>query len=87
MGKHQAEYLTLLVGASTTTPLRCNSIGGLFCTGAGTFTITGTDDQGNVVPIVAFTGTANTWYDLPFWLGANGGSITTGAGATATIAI
>ena len=74
------------VEASTTAPIKSTSIGGFFCTGAGTVTINGTDDQGNSVVIVAFTGAANTWYDLPFYIGTNGGTIITGVGATGVLA-
>jgi hypothetical protein len=85
-GHEQRMHYPLAVPASATTPIRANNIGGLFCTGAGTFTINGTDDQGNSIVIVAFTGAANTWYELPFWIGANGGSIVTGVGAAGTLA-
>lgn len=85
-GHTQIMHQPLQVPASATTPIIAQNIGGLFCTGAGTFTINGTNDSGAPVQIVAFTGTANTWYELPFYIGANGGTIVTGVGATGVLA-
>lgn len=73
--------------ASTTYTINGSAIGGLFCTGAGTFTIAYKDDQGNTVTLPAITGVANTWVDLPFSLGTKGATITTGVGATGILAV
>lgn len=80
------QFQPLQVPASATTLIKTTSIGGFFSTGTGTVTINGTDDQGNAVVIVAFTAAANTWYDLPFYIGTNGGTIVTGVGATGVLA-
>lgn len=80
------QFFPLQVVASDTAPIKSTSIGGFFCTGAGTVTINGTDDQGNAIVIVAFTAVANTWYALPFYIGTNGGTIVTGTGATGVLA-
>ena len=80
------QFQPLVLVASVTTSINTTAIGGLFCTGAGTFTINGLDDQGVLRQIVSFTGAPNTWYDLPFFIGANGGNVVTGAGATGTLA-
>lgn len=85
-GHNRPQFQPLAVPASATTPINTSAIGGLFCTGAGTFTINGTDDKGSTYVVVSFTGAANTWYDLPFFIGINGGTIVTGAGATGTLA-
>jgi hypothetical protein len=75
------------VTASTTARINTSAIGGLFCTGAGVFTINGYNDQGVLTQIVSFTGVAGTWYDLPFFIGSNGGTVVTGVGATGTLAV
>lgn len=85
-GHNQIMHQPLQVPASATTPIRAQNIGGLFCTGAGTFTINGTTDLGQSVQIVSFTATANTWYDLPFYIGPNGGNIVSGVGAKGVLA-
>lgn len=85
-GHTRPQFHPLPVAASATTPINTSAIGGLFCTGAGTFTINGTTDAGTPYVVVSFTGTANTWYDLPFFIGSNGGTIVTGVGATGTLA-
>lgn len=72
--------------ASTTYLIKTSAIGGLLCTGAGTFTITYFNDQGAVITLPVITGVVNTWIDLPFYLGTNGGTITTGVGATGILA-
>lgn len=85
-GHNRPQFQPLAFVASSTAPIKTTAIGGLFCTGAGTFTINGYNDQGVLFQIVSFTGVAGTWYDLPFFIGANGGNIVTGAGATGTLA-
>ena len=85
-GHVKLQYYPLVLPANATTTLVNSSIGGLFCTGGGTFTINALTEQGALVPVVSFTGVAGTWYFLPFYLGANGGNIVTGAGATGTLA-
>lgn len=87
MAQHiQMMHYPVQLAASTTTPIIAQNIGGIFCTGAGTFTVNGTTDQGASFQIVSFTGTANTWYALPFYIGPRGGTVVTGAGATGTLA-
>jgi len=85
-GQFQLRHYPVVLPASSTTPIVGQVIGGIFCTGAGTFTVNGTDDQGNAFQIVSFTGTANTWYPLPFYIGPRRGTVVTGAGATGTLA-
>lgn len=85
-GHVQIMHSPLQVPASATTPIPGQNIGGLFCTGAGTFTINGTTDLGQSFVVVTFTGAANTWYDLPFYIGPNGGTIVTSVGATGVLA-
>jgi len=82
----KCHYTPQVVVASANAPIRSTFIGGFFCTGAGTVTINAFNDQGTLVQVVSFTAAANTWYDLPFLLGANGGTIVTGVGATGTLA-
>jgi hypothetical protein len=76
-----------LATASTTYTINSSSIGGLLCTGAGTFTIAYRDDQGATVTLPVITGVVNTWIDLPFSLGTKGATIATGAGATGILAV
>lgn len=83
---NRPQFQPLALVASATTPINTTAIGGLLCTGAGTFTINGTTDQGVPFQVVSFTGVAGTWYDLPFFIGANGGNVVTGVGATGTLA-
>lgn len=85
-GHIKLQYYPLVLAANATTPILASSVGGLFCTGGGTFTINSVTEQGTVTQVVSFTGVANTWYFLPFYLGANGGNVVTGAGATGTLA-
>lgn len=73
--------------ASTTYTINSASIGGLLCTGAGTFTITYINDAGTSVTLPVITGVANTWIDLPFYLGNKGATIATGVGATGILAV
>lgn len=86
-GYTQIMHLPLQVPASSTQlPIRSQNIGGFFATAAGVVTITGTTDLGATVTIVSFTAAANTWYDLPFYIGPIGGTITTDVTAAGVLA-
>ena len=85
-GHIQMMHYPVVLLASATTPIIGDNIGGIFCTGAGTFTVNGTTDQGAAFQIVSFTGVAGTWYALPFYIGPRGGTVVTGSGATGTLA-
>lgn len=85
-GHTQIMHQPLQVPASATTPILSQNIGGFFATGAGTVTINGTTDLGAPFVVISFTTTANTWYELPFYIGPQGGSIVTGVGATGVLA-
>lgn len=79
MSQHvRIQHMPLKVpAASTNLRITSSAIGGFFCTTAGAVTVSYIDDQGNTVTLMAFAASANTWYSLPFYLGTNGGFITT----------
>ena len=85
-GHNQVMHMPLQVPASATTPIKNQNIGGFFATAAGVITIAGTTDLGAPVTIISFTVAANTWYMLPFYIGPNGGTITTDATAAGVLA-
>lgn len=76
-GVVRRRYTPIIVTAGSTTKFSSNQIGGFFCTTAGTIVITTVDDRGNTVTFPTITVAVNTWYELPFYLGTNGGTITT----------
>lgn len=82
----RSQFMPLALAPSTTYQIKTSAIGGLVCTGAGTFTISYTNDSGVTVTLPVITGVVNTWLALPFYLGTNGGTIVTGAGATGILA-
>lgn len=87
MSIHTSEqYTPLPCPAASTTPIIGDNIGGFFATAAGVVTINGTNDQGAAIRIVAFTATANTWYELPFYIGSRGGTVVTDATAAGVLA-
>lgn len=81
------QFSPMPLAASTAYPINSTAIGGLLCTGAGTFTITYNNDQGATITLPVITGVVNTWIDLPFYLGNKGATITTGVGATGILAV
>lgn len=86
-GHNQLMHMPLQVPASSTQlPIKNQNIGGFFATAAGVVTITGTTDLGGTVTIISFTAAANTWYPLPFYIGPQGGTITTDATAAGVLA-
>lgn len=87
MSSHiKPQYQPQVLAASSTILITAPVIGGLFCTGAGTFTFSYWNEQGVLVNFPAFTGVAATWYHMPFYFGPNGGQVVTGAGATGILA-
>lgn len=81
------QFSPLILAASSTYPITSAAIGGLLCTGAGTFTISYQNDQGVTVTFPVITGVVNTWIDLPFYLGNKGVQIVTGIGAAGILAV
>lgn len=79
MSQHvRIQHMPLKVpAASTNLRITSSAIGGFFCTTAGSVTISYNDDQGTTQTLLTFAASANTWYPLPFYIGYNGGFITT----------
>ena len=80
-------YAPLQVGVNATVPITDSTIGGFLCATAGSVTVSGTDDFGNVITIVPLTAcAAGDWIFMPFFIGTKGGSITTSDGASGVLA-
>jgi len=77
-------YTPITVAANTTVPFTSSEIGGFLCIAAGTLTITRAD--GTVV-VNALPVSAGVYYPLPFYIGLNGGSVTTASSASGVLGI
>lgn len=74
---NKLRYTPLLVGADATVQINSDTVGGFLCTTTGTITIVRNNDDGTTTTIVsALAVTAGAWVAIPFYLGKNGGSIT-----------
>ena len=81
-------YTPLLVGAGETVSITSDTVGGFLATATGTITITRNNDNGTTTVVVnAVPVTTGLWTEIPFYLGKNGGSVTSGAGAVGTLGV
>lgn len=78
-GTFQERYNPVIVAANTTVNLPHNAVGIFLCTATGTITINVKKQDGRpaYTLLTAFPVTIGTTYKIPFYLGTNGGSITT----------
>lgn len=86
-GSSRMRYNPLIVGAGATVAIKRPSIGGFLCTTSGTITIVRNNADGTTTTLVnALAVTAGLWVEIPFYLGAQGGSITS-ASAVGVLAV
>lgn len=84
----QVRYNPLLIGANSTVKITGSRVGGFLCKTSGTLSIVRNNDDGTTTTIVdAVAVTAGAWVDIPFYLGAHGGTATTAGGAVGTLAV
>lgn len=85
---YRERYTPLLIGVNSTVLLNVQSIGHMLPQTPGTITITRFNDDGTTTVIVnAVPVTAGVYLPLPYYLGKNGGSATTAAGASGTLGV
>lgn len=78
----QERYTPIPIAANTTVTVRGSALGGFLCTTSGTLTVIRNDGGGNTTTLInAMAVTASVYYPLPFFLGQNGGTVTTAGGA------
>lgn len=80
----QERYTALPIAADSSETLTGQAVAGFLCKTGGTITVV--DAKGKTV-VDAFPVTAGFYYPLPFYLQGNGGVITTGGGASGTLAL
>ena len=85
----QERYSPIPIPANTTVEISGNAIGLFVCTTSGTLTVISNayDGKATTTLLNAMAVTAGQVYPLPFFLGSNGGSVTTAAGAVGTIGV
>lgn len=85
----QERYSPIPIGANTTVEISGNAIGLFVCTTSGTLTVVSNayDGKATTTIVTALAVTAGQVYPLPFFLGSNGGSVTTAGGAVGTIGV
>lgn len=80
----QERFSPIVVGVDTTVIFTSKLVGGFLAKTSGTVTVV--DSAGttivNAVPV-----TAGVYTPMPFYIGANGGNITTAGGASGTLAV
>ncbi len=81
------QYSPTVVGVDATVNITDVNIGGFLCSTSGSITITGTNDFGAPVPLVAtMPVTAGGWVFIPLFIGPNGGQIVASGGASGVLA-
>jgi hypothetical protein len=87
MSAYQERYSPVVVPVDSTVPLTGSAVGGFLCKTAGTLTITKNTPSGPVAIVNAVAVTAGVYTPTPFYLGPDGGSVTTGGGASGTLGV
>lgn len=77
-------FQPLVVGINTTVQITEQALGGFVCQTSGTITVT--NSRGDII-LNAFPVAGGATYSLPFYLGHNGGYITTAGGASGTAGV
>ena len=85
----QERYSPIPVAANSTVEISGNAIGLFVCTTSGTLTVVSNAYDGKPTQTIvnALTVTAGSIYPLPFFLGSNGGTVTTAGGAVGTVGV
>ena len=73
------------VANGATVIIASDTIGGFLATTAGNITITKYDEFGNTVALITSLAVPVGWTPLPFYLGLNGGTITSSGGAVGVL--
>lgn len=89
MSTIKERYTPLVIPANTTVLIPETMVAGFLCTTTGTLSVSrnAVDSQPAGVIINALAVTAGVYYPMPFYLGQNGGSITTSGGAAGTLGV
>ena len=89
MATIQERYNPIVVGASSTTIIHSDNVGCFLCTASGTITLVSNahDGKAQTTLLNAFAVTQGAFYRLPFYLGRNGGTFTTAAGAAGLLGV
>lgn len=82
-------YTPKLVAANATLDFSGNAIGCFLCTTTGNITVTAnaTDGRAQYNLLTSFPVTAGTYYQLPFYIGSNGGRIVAAGGAAGVLGV
>lgn len=85
----QERYNPIPIAANTTVEVSGSAVGVFICTTSGTLTVVSNayDGKATSTLINALAVTAGTTYWIPFFLGSNGGSVTTAGGAIGCLGV
>jgi len=85
----QERYSPIPIPANTTVEVSGNAVGVFICTTSGTLTVVSNayDGKPTTTLINALTVTAGTTYWIPFFLGSQGGTVTTAGGAVGCLGV
>lgn len=89
MSCYQERYTPKVVTADSAYRIKSNAVGGFLCTANGTITLVANAADGapETTLISAMTVAAGTYYPLPFYLGKEGGTFTTGTGGAGVLGV
>lgn len=88
VSQNRVRYTPVSVGVNATVTFTSNSIGGFLCLTAGTVAISSPNEYtGAATTLFTVAVSAGTWLDLPFYIGKNGGSVTTAGGASGVLGV
>jgi hypothetical protein len=84
----QLRWNPLPVAANSTVQIKSSRIGGFLCTATGTLTLVRNNEDGTTTTLInAMAVTAGQWTFIPFYLGRDGGSVTTASSAAGIVGV
>lgn len=85
----QERYSPIPIAANTTVQVSGNTVGVFVCTTSGTLTVVSNayDGKPTTTLINALAVTAGVIYPIPFFLGSQGGTVTTAGGAVGLLGV
>ena len=80
-------YQPIALGVNASSAIKTLQVAGFLCVTSGSLTITSNAETGTFTLISSLPVVAGSYYPMPFYLGANGGTVTLAGGASGVLGV